>query len=587
MSVCPKDIEEFYLSLESITSIEHLQLYKQLSTIEVLDNEWKYKITFERKALFFELSNGILQTSSFSVDKEGKEDTLDLSDDDFLYLQERLDVTHNTYLKSRYSHLLWQYTKHNKWVELCINNYINLVSISIENNESIDDEELAAIVYITSKTKILEETVKDFVLQVIKKASIYDKPDILKLILRSGLFKKSHYQRLTPLIPTWVDVKNQGLYFSNLSILNLGIEVNKKIGKNSKSIYRLLAQNTDLIINQHEEESDFLRLEAFSDKGKYYQLAGDKEASDIAFSKCNDLKHTVEFGLVQGELDDENTKLFNRYLDDWSNMILENSPTQLLGFFAADENILVNPQENIKNAKQHYTGAIHNLFSLCVFDINGNSKKLTDDEKFIKNIADSYTIGHGIRYQALLYKVFIKGVLLGKINYSSVFTFLKDYTWFGIPYAKRMKQNRSNTKESFLALLAPGLHNLFSQFEKSVLFDKNHVNNYVLAIDSLTLKFEGALRDFIILVGGNTTITKKGSVVEQTFEELLGNKTTIEYFSEADIELFWQTFTRKGSNIRNNVAHGFYAFSNYSLDKAFHVFACIMRLGKYNFKTKE
>lgn len=136
-------------------------------------------------------------------------------------------------------------------------------------------------------------------------------------------------------------------------------------------------------------------------------------------------------------------------------------------------------------------------------------------------------------------------------------------------------------------MLAPGIHNLFAQFELSVLMNTNKINNFILAIDSLTIKFEGALRDFILLSGGNTTTTKKGVTQEQNLEELLNNSTTAKYFTESDIELFKITYTQKGKNLRNNVAHSFLEYSDYNLQTAVLVFFCLLRLGKYTFNEKE
>ena len=86
-------------------------------------------------------------------------------------------------------------------------------------------------------------------------------------------------------------------------------------------------------------------------------------------------------------------------------------------------------------------------------------------------------------------------------------------------------------------MLAPGIHNLFSQFELSVLTNTNKVNNFILSIDSLTLKFEGALRDFIRLSNGNSTTEKKGVLQEQLLEECYAIAERINGFSQLGVEL--------------------------------------------------
>jgi hypothetical protein len=109
------------------------------------------------------------------------------------------------------------------------------------------------------------------------------------------------------------------------------------------------------------------------------------------------------------------------------------------------------------------------------------------------------------------------------------------------------------------------------------------VPNYILSIDSLTLKFEGALRDLIRLFGGTTTIEKRGILQEGSLDDFLINPVIIKHFSGQDITLFKYVFTNSGWNLRNNVAHCFYPYSNYSFEKATLVFFCILRLSKYKY----
>ena len=176
---------------------------------------------------------------------------------------------------------------------------------------------------------------------------------------------------------------------------------------------------------------------------------------------------------------------------------------------------------------------------------------------------------------------------MGKLNYYKIFDFLEEHTWYGMKFRKSLKNDDEEENSSWLSLIAPGIHNYFAQFEFSTLMNTNKINNFVLAVDSMTLKFEGALRDFIRLSGGNTSMERKGEMQEQLLEDLLENQITKEYFTGKDVELFKFTFTNKGKNIRNNVAHSFMEFSDYNLQTASLVFLCLLRLGKYTFEEKK
>jgi len=148
---------------------------------------------------------------------------------------------------------------------------------------------------------------------------------------------------------------------------------------------------------------------------------------------------------------------------------------------------------------------------------------------------------------------------------------------------------------NFISVIAPSLYSFLYQVEICVLsnigFDKL---NWILCIDSMTLKFEGALRSFIKLQGSSTLTTKQKKrsktndtdIREQTLDELINSKIIKSNFSDNEIALFKMVFTENGANIRNNVAHGFYHYENYSFSKALKVFLCIMRLGKYKMIKK-
>jgi hypothetical protein len=186
----------------------------------------------------------------------------------------------------------------------------------------------------------------------------------------------------------------------------------------------------------------------------------------------------------------------------------------------------------------------------------------------------------------LFIKTTALGIINGKINYHSVFKFLNDNSWYGQKFDRGNVERDLDSKSNWLSLFAPGLYDFLSQLEWAFIMNNNNVPNFILCIDSLTLKFEGAIRDFIRLIGGTSTIEKRGELKEQLLEELLQNPEIIKHFTKDDITLFKYVFTNSGWNIRNNVAHCFYPFSNYSFDKATLVFLCILKLGKYKLTIK-
>lgn len=140
---------------------------------------------------------------------------------------------------------------------------------------------------------------------------------------------------------------------------------------------------------------------------------------------------------------------------------------------------------------------------------------------------------------------------------------------------------------NWLSLLGPGIFNLFSTLEPS--FKKGAASvNVVLALDSLTMKFEGLLRDFARLAGAETIVQAKDMIREMYIDDLLETEQIQNLFNEDDRILFRYVFVSKyGLNLRNQIAHSFLRPRQYDIDKVLLVLVCILRLGKYTINTEK
>jgi hypothetical protein len=110
-----------------------------------------------------------------------------------------------------------------------------------------------------------------------------------------------------------------------------------------------------------------------------------------------------------------------------------------------------------------------------------------------------------------------------------------------------------------------------------------------MPIDSLTLKFEGVLRDFCGLINVSTTITGKGNVLREKYiEDMLADKEVKKYFDEEDLLFFNYLFiSKEGINLRNNIAHSYYKPHDYSLHKMHLLICAFLRIGKYRINIQE
>ncbi|WP_233896901.1 DUF4209 domain-containing protein [Tenacibaculum piscium] len=582
MNKTPNEMKYFYNSIENLNSLNIWNIQKEIKNTLELDEEWKEKVRIERKVLNYNLNKGNLTLNSQTTDINGHIVITNFTLGEIEYLKDRVQKTNNTWLKSRYSHLIWQQTKHHKFAKIAIENYTQTINEVNPNELRELPLILSAMLLISKKTKQHIDEIKEVTTSLINKLPNWFKSNLLNSILENNIFSKDEFKKIVKEIPNWIENENPISYFTNKQTLELGIKIFTSLELNPNKLYELLAKNEDSILEQHPKDTDFVKCITLGTKAKYLKLAGKISESEVILNEYNRLKQTLELGKGSWQLGEKETDILNEYLDMKSKIILDMPTELILSFFSINEGILVDPVQNKKIVKETINESIYNDFSTITFDINLNFKNLKNSDKLNIEIIENYSLTHNIQCFSLFLKVLTEGVLNGKLNYYKIHDYLSTKTWYGTKFKKAISDNQIDQDSTWLSMLAPGIHNLFSQFELSVLMKTNKIDNFILAIDSLTLKFEGALRDFIKLSGGNTSAMKRGELKEQALDELLNNKVTQEYFTERDIELFKYTFTSKGKNLRNNVAHSFLEFSHYNLQSALLVFFCILRLGKYN-----
>ncbi|WP_264520413.1 DUF4209 domain-containing protein [Flavobacterium sp. N1994] len=578
------DIKSFYLYLEELKSIDEWKILANIPIVNVASVASNKKITIERKVLSFYINDGELKSNLNLTNSIGNTIKFQFfNTNEIVYIEKRLNETNNLIMKAKYSHIIWQETKNIKFAEIAIDNYFELLKSKQENDFFKVIKIVASLLFISCKSKHKREELKKFFLELASKADSSQKSLLLNLFVKLKSHKNIELKELIIDIPNWYNDD----YFFNSQNLSLGLDLYKKLNIPQEELYLLLAKNEDQVIEQHSEDS-FIRLLSFGKKCRYLKHT----TQEVEYQKCseqyNQLKKVINLGRVQVAIDEELNLKINEYVDKKTEAILKYSTEEILAIFSFEESILVDPKENKKSAEKTFNNSFQRLVSVTTLDINLNFSEPNESQKLENQIFQNYLIGLQLSFFILFIKVFRKGILDGHFTYQKIYDYLHEYTWYQYKFERVLRNNKIDEETNWITLIAPGLYNFFTQYEISMLLSTNKVNNYILALDSLTLKFEGALRDFIRLCGGNSTkVDKDGLMKEQLLEELIDNDKIKELFTERDIELFKFTFTRKGKDIRNNIAHAFFSFSNYSFDNVALVFLCFLRLGKYNLVVKQ
>lgn len=598
MEKTPSEIITLYAELEDIRTFDKWDLTKRINALsEIYLDKWKDVLTYERISLNFTLKNGYLAPLHPGISRDGKEFGFpminDISTEAIEYFKERANQTKNQFLISRYNHILFEALKNQLFAHKAIVAYKKIICMKSE--KEITDrifEYVPAILHLTEKTKFnLTDTKKELSdLLVSIGLSVTDKFIIAKNIALSSLFKTKELNFLPELLLEWVNEKKQN-YFQNREILLLAIDISLKNKLNTNIFYEKLAENEDALLSEHTDDKDFIKPTIYANKMSYYKKAKNDAKYNEALLEYTRLKSLVELDLVQIPFDEKLNKILNESLNEQLEQLMKMDSNAILLYISGDSRLFPDMDFVIKQAKTSYDNSFLKFVSLTTFDINNNTKKLTEKEELEYEISKTFQFNYSNSVTIFFIKLLAAGILNGKFTYQKLYLYLEQYSWFGKEFPKsKMKIYNDKKTYRWLDILAPGIHNFFIYAEAFVLSGFNPKNeNWTLSIDSLTLKFEGALRDLIRLTGGTTTKIKNKENAEMLLEDLLNTEKSKKIFSENDLFLFKMIFTNRGANIRNDVAHGFYTVpEDYSFEKACKVFLCILRLSNRNLSpTKE
>jgi len=293
-------------------------------------------------------------------------------------------------------------------------------------------------------------------------------------------------------------------------------------------------------------------------------------------------------------------------LTDWVNQIRtqfktlvgKESKEQLLIRLTADGSILPKYEEVKKQAeKMDKECPLQSLFSTSVFDSSGNMPRKYDSdlEKKYYSLLRQYNFSL-MTYEVMARVLFEELLDAGKIDLESVVKYISDHLWYGKEYELHDPDNKELLLKSrkWVDILKPGIRAYLSALDsikgKNV---EEARSNLILAIDSLTPKIEGLIREFYESIGkpvdkiktergGKQVSEKKG------LDELLREPYAEEIFgSDLLILMKYVLIELGGYNLRNNVSHALMFRENYLLSYGHWVFLILLRIGAYQFSINQ
>ena len=583
-----QNLDEYYIYLENDTNFSYLDLnsYKYITSLrdKTEDENTKKLCSYELFFADFSIEEG-KHTPKFQSGANAYP-TLELFDDNFEYVKTRANKVQNPKYRAKYNHLIWlSPQKHIDFAKQAIESYL----LHLKNSSFSVDDNLQCYSFgkyfknlyvLSQKINYKKDEVITYLVSLLEseKLNNFTNYSLMEFIVENGKNIDSSIKQ------TFFDYSkgrlNQ-LDESELeSYLNLLVLLSQKLNSSPSEYHERLG---DYHISQLEKENNkgFIAHHYYTNALEEYKKANNKEKIEQAAVLLEQAKKTIYLKKVAIELKDEK---INEALNQWWDFtkkkidyLMEKGNDKKIYEYLILEQLF--PKADV--LKEEIRPVMLDLVSTMTFDINKNvnKNKSCGINPYSIHINNS-SINH-------IWLVVSKGFKSGKISFDSLINYLKNDSWYGQDFTY-LDTNKETQGFNWIEILTPALQSFFIQTEIDLKTNSHNPQGYILAIDSLVLKFEGLLRELSRMIGAQTIEIKDNGTEERIgFDKLLDNEKIKALIPEDDIAFFKFLFTSSGMNLRNNVAHCFFTTKNYTSAVMLLLIVSLLRLGNYKLETKE
>jgi hypothetical protein len=369
---------------------------------------------------------------------------------------------------------------------------------------------------------------------------------------------------------------------TRIDILNIAIKAARKMKTAERPYLELIAQSYEGL---SRGKDDMIAVHNAQEAIKYYRQLKNKAKVKELEDRYKDAKQNMELGVVPYEFD--RTEIVNA-AKGMADNVLKGTTEKILGFLMYSPLVIPTYQSLYDEAtKRKGENFLQFLFPTTIFDDFGHTAAhyVETDEKTHLAIMQSFNFRVQVSSLVFIHGVIFGGIKKGKLSSPAFLKFIRHHSWLGQGIKITYSQKEAHTY-NWLHTIAPGINDFFSQ-----LYFRNinqlFIPNFVLAIDSLTLKIEGIIRDMCELRGINTfyqTVDSKGRNItrEKDINMLLRDDEVKGILSADDLIFLQFLFVDKaGWNLRNKVAHTLMReVQEYGLGQMLLLLLAILRLAK-------
>ncbi|HNH09234.1 MAG TPA: DUF4209 domain-containing protein, partial [Leptospiraceae bacterium] len=326
---------------------------------------------------------------------------------------------------------------------------------------------------------------------------------------------------------------------------------------------------------------------------KYKEIKYQEEIDSVT-EKIIDWKKKLDFKKIETSVppDDEYEKQTNDLLDNFSKL----SGEDLLLALTFSSVLIPESEKMVKIAKSISSErSFSDLIPIEIRDHYGNVAQRFETENEIGNYNNLNIYNIALKYIKLpiIRNIVFTAMYEERLTLNHLIDYFSKYAWFAKPYERNI--NGTVIEVNWLSLIFPSLKEFFLKVEEMIQTKKG--TDFILAVDSLTLKLEGIIRNLCEILGIKVfkeVRDKSDQGKERTIQQqadinmLLKEPKLREQITADDISFFeFLLIEKKGYNLRNRVAHSLLFFQEYGFDLMVLLLMALLRLSGYEINNEE
>ena len=520
----------------------------------------------------------------------------------YTYVRARCLSTKNPFLAAQYAHTLWHGpTKDIGHARRAIDSYLEIVRLcECEDKKSPSGEKGFALTAaarnaygLAVRTGYRLPDTKAEVLRLIEGFnfasgwSVRLRQVLIPVVLKDKKhFGKAELSGLSEicwrLANSSMKSQREDQFHDAKDLVNLGQKVDQRVGRTSRNWDLQRAKCFERIMRMRSP-GDCATAEFCLDAIQNYRKAGKEEKAKALEAQYGSLAGSVQFAHVRTRVDMTGTMLEAHAR---SEKVVTLNPREVVDFLAHQTDLLPR-YDNIKRAISE--GAVDPLLMDAPSATIDGAGHLTERCNTAKEREKRETLrlfGQqlGIRYLPIIHEVIVRTIAAERLSIDTLRKYLQQRSWLGKDIDAQ-SPTRGKYRYRWWDLLEPSLIGYFGK-TKQWLADRSHVPNMILEIDSLTLKFEGMLRD-LLQRDGVPTFRRKRQDHSLTEERYIGDllyTDAIERLLGQDDLLFFRFLLSEdsGYDLRNAIAHCQLLAGDYCIHYMHLLFLALLRLSRYD-----